>query len=63
MEEFGPLFIICRNRRDATEMKKRKLPEGSKVIVDPCALDNYISLEDREVMAKDAEAKDQMGVN
>ena len=63
MDEHGPVFIICRNRRAMAEMKKISLPKGSKVIVDTCALDNYIEKEDIDAMHEVAKAKDQMGVS
>lgn len=62
MDEHGPVFVIVRNRRAAGEIKK-KLPKGSRVVVDPCALDHYMDLVELDKMNKVAKAKDQMGVS
>lgn len=61
--DHGPVFIVCQNRRAAGEIKKRKLPKGSKVIVDPCLLKHYISDEELEHIKAVAQAKEQMGVS
>jgi hypothetical protein len=62
MNEHGPVFVICRNRRAALDVKKR-LPKGSKVVVDPCALDNYMDQDTIKEIEETSAAKAMMGVN
>lgn len=61
---YGPVFIVCQNRRAAGVIKKwKRLPKGSKVIVDPCLLKHYISDDELNEIKAVAQAKEQIGVN
>ena len=61
-DERGPVFVICRDVKAGKKLKRR-LPKGSQVVIDPCALDNYMSADEFRAIESVAAAKEQMGVN